>query len=266
MTTTAVRFQDIALSEWTKIRSLRSTAWSFAALVVVSVGFSILATSIYTANWDHLSADDRVNMVEDPIGLILQPGAAWGQIAMCVLGVLLFAGEYSTSMIRATMLAVPRRTPVLAAKFAVLAAVTFVVAEIVAFGSFFVGQAIMRSHVSVSLGDPDVLRAIVGYGLYLALVGVLALSIGAIVRHVAGAIVLMIALTLVLPTVFSGLPGKLGRYLSTYMPSPQAGLQVMSTGRGGDAVVSPWQGFGVGCVWTALAVLLAITLLNKRDV
>ena len=122
MTTTAVRFQDIALSEWTKIRSLRSTAWSFAALVVVSVGFSILATSIYTANWDHLSADDRVNMVEDPIGLILQPGAAWGQIAMCVLGVLLFAGEYSTGMIRATMLAVPRRTPVLAAKFAVLAA------------------------------------------------------------------------------------------------------------------------------------------------
>jgi ABC-2 type transport system permease protein len=263
---TAVRFGDIAASEWTKIRSVRSTAWSFVAMGVVSVVFSVLVTSVYTGKWDHLSADDRTSVVQDPIGLILQPGAAWGQIAMCVLGVLIFAGEYSSGMIRATMLAVPRRIPVLAGKIAVLAALTFAVSEIVAFGSFFVGQAILRRHVPVSLGDPDVLRAIVGYGLYLALVGVLAVSVGAAVRHVAGAIVLMIGLTLVLPTVSSGLPGKLGRYLSTYLPSPQAALQIMSTGRGGDAVVSPWQGFGVGCAWTALAVVLAAWLLNRRDV
>ena len=261
-----IQFRDVATSEWTKIRSLRSTVWAFVAMIAVSIGLSILATSIFTGNWNSLSADDRRSMVEDPIGLILQPGAAWGQIALCVLGVLLFATEYSSGMIRATMLSVPRRTPVLAAKLAVFAALTFALAEVVAFTSFFAGQAIISRHVAISLGDPGVLRAIVGYGLYLALVGMFALALGAIVRHVAGAIVLVLGLTLVLPTVLSGLAGKVGQYLSTYMPGTQAGLQIMSSGHGSDSVVSPWQGFGVACAWTGLAVLMAAILLNRRDV
>jgi len=261
-----IRFPDVTASEWTKLRSLRSTTWSFVGYILLSVGMSILATSLYTGNWDHLSSDDRRSMVQDPIGLILQPGGLWGQIAICVLGVILFASEYSTGMVRASMLAVPRRTPVLAAKAVVFAAVTFAVAEVVAFTSFFIGQAIVSEHVSISLGDPGVLRAIVGTGLALALIGLFALSIGVIVRHLAGAITLVIVLVLVLPTIMSGLPGKLGDYLSTYVPGGTAVASIMSSGRASDSVVSPWQGFGIACAWTAVALTLAAVSLRRRDV
>lgn len=220
-----LRLRDVVAAEWTKMRSLRSTAWSFAAYVALSIGFSVLATALYTARWDHLQPVDRQQMVEDPIGLILQPGALWGQIALCVLGAMIVAAEYSTGMIRSGMLAVPRRTPVLFAKAGVLAGLTFVVAEIVAFTSFFAGRAIISKHVVVSLGDPGVLRAVVGAGVYLALTALFAVSIGTIVRHVAGAITLVLALMLVLPTVSGVPPGRGGTYLADYIPGPPHGAR-----------------------------------------
>ncbi len=261
-----IRFGDVVASEWTNLRSLRSTGWSFAGYVLLSVGMSTLATSLYTGNWDHLGADDRRSMVQDPIGLILQPGGIWGQIAICLLGVILFASEYSTGTVRASMLAVPRRTPVLAAKGVVFAAVTFVVAEVVAFTSFFVGQAIISEHVSISLGDPGVLRAILGCGLYLALVGLLALSVGVIVRHLAAAIAFVITMVIALPTVANLLPDSVNDYVSTYLPGGEAGSEIMSSGRATGSVVSPWQGFGVACAWTAIALTLAAVSLRRRDV
>jgi hypothetical protein len=261
-----VQFRDVATSEWTKLRSLRSTGWSFAGYVLLSVGMSVLATSLYSGNWDHLSADNRRSVMQDPIGLILQPGGLWGQVAICVLGAILFATEYSTGTVCATMLAVPRRTPVLAAKAAVFAAATFVVSEVVAFTSFFLGRAIISKRVPVSMGDPGVLRAIVGSGLALAVVGLFALSIGVIVRHVAGAITLVIALITVVPTIVSALPGKLGDYLAAYLPGGGAVDTIMSSGRGSGSVVSPWQGFAIGCAWTTIALMLAAASLRRRDV
>ena len=261
-----IQFGDVVASEWTKLRSLRSTTWAFVAYIVLSVGFCVLATSLTTANWAHASASDRRDTLTDPIGLILQPGAVWGQIAICVLGVMLFAGEYSTGMIRASMLAVPRRTPVLAAKAAVFAAVTFAVAEVVAFTSFFVGQAIIAKHVPVSLGDPGVLRAVIGTGLALAVVGLFAMSLGILVRHLAGAITLAIGLVTVLPTVASALPGRVGDYVKTYLPGGNSVGMIMSSGHSTDAVVTPWQGFAIACGWTAIALALATVSLRRRDV
>lgn len=262
-----LRLRDVVVAEWTKLRSLRSTAWSFAAYVAASIGFSVLATSLYTAKWEHLGAADRRQMIEDPIGLILQPGALWGQIALCVLGAMIFTGEYSTGMIRSSMLAVPRRTPVLLAKAGVLAGLTFAVAEIVAFTSFFAGRAIISQHVPISLGDPGVLRAVVGTGIYLALTALFALSIGAVVRHVAGAITLVLALTLVLPAVSSVLPGRSGTYLADYIPGGQAGQMIMSSGHGSRTyILSPWQGLAVCCAWTAVALVFAAMSLSRRDV
>lgn len=265
--TEPLRLRDVVAAEWTKIRSLRSTVWSFTAFVVGSVGFSMLATSLYTAKWDHLTTADRRQMIEDPIGLILQPGALWGQIALCVLGAMIFAGEYSTGMIRSSLLAVPRRTPVLLAKAAVLAGLTFAVAEIVAFTSFFAGQAVISKHVPISLGDPGVLRAVVGAGVYLAVTALFALSIGTIVRHVAGAITLVLALTLVLPTVSGVLPGRIGTYLADYIPGGHAGQMIMSSGHGSSTyILSPWQGLAVSCAWTVLTLSLAALSLSRRDV
>jgi ABC-2 type transport system permease protein len=259
------RAAQLLRSEWTKLRSLRSTVWSLAALVVLSVGLTAVATAVYTSQWDTLAAADRALVRADSIGLILQPAVSYGQIALCVLGVLVVGGEYSAGTIRTSLLAVPRRPALLAAKATVFAAVVFVVAELIAASSFLLGQAVLRRHVAISLGDPGVPRALVGFGLYCAAVGLFALAVGAIVRHVAGAIATVLALVLVMPISTSFVPGRAGDYLAAYLPGGTAGQAILSTGAQPDAVVSPWQGLGVMCVWTAVLLGLAGLLLVRRD-
>jgi ABC-2 type transport system permease protein len=260
----AVGFGHLLLAEWTKLRSLRSTTWLLAVMVALTLGISGLATALFMAQWDSLQTADRQHLLVDPIGLILQPGASYGQIAVCVLGVMVIAGEHSTGMIRTSLLAVPRRTPMLAAKAAVFAALVFVVAELIAFPSFFIGQANLQRHVPISLGDPGVLRAVVGLGLYLAVMGLFALAIGALIRHVAGAIACALGFVLVVSGLTALLPGRLGERMSAYLPG-DAGQQILSSGHDPGALLSPWQGFGVLCLWTALLLGAAVWRLQRRD-
>jgi ABC-2 type transport system permease protein len=259
-----VGFGHLLLAEWTKLRSLRSTAWSLAVMVALTLGITGLATALYMGQWDSLPPADRQHLLADPTGLILQPGASYGQIAVCVLGVMVIAGEYATGMLRASLLAVPRRTPMLAAKAVVFAALVFVVAELIAFPSFFIGRANLRRHVPISLGDPGVLRAVVGLGLYLAVMGLFALAIGALVRHVAGAIACALGFVLVVSNLAGLLPGRLGEHVNAYLPG-NAGQLIMSSGHDPGALLSPWQGFGVLCLWTALLLGAAAWQLQRRD-
>jgi ABC-2 type transport system permease protein len=259
-----VGFGNLLLAEWTKLRSVRSTVWSLAIMVALTLGITGLATGVYSSQWASMSPGERGQLVADPIGLILQPGSTYGQIAICVLGVMVMASEYSTGMIRASLLAVPRRTPMLAAKAVVLTVVVFVVAELIALPSFFLGQAVLRSHVRVALGDPGVLRAIIGLGLYLSVIGLLAMAIGALVRHVAGAIAGTLGFVLVLSPLASLLPGSIGRHVSAYLPG-NAGQLIMSSGRDPSQLLAPWQGLGVMCLWTAVLLAAAASLLRRRD-
>jgi ABC-2 type transport system permease protein len=257
-------FGNLLLAEWTKLRSVRSTVWSLATMVVLTLGITGLATGVYSAHWSSMSPGERGQVLADPIGLILQPGSTYGQIAICVLGVMVMASEYSTGMIRASLLAVPRRTPMLAAKAVAFALVVFVVAELIAFPSFFLGQAVLHPHVQIAIGDPGVLRAILGLGLYLSVIGLFAMAIGAIIRHVAGAISITLGFLLVLSTLASLLPGSLGAHVNAYLPG-NAGQLIMSSGRVPSQLLTPWQGFGVMCVWAALLLAIAASLLKRRD-
>ena len=146
--------------------------------------------------------------MSDPVGTILGSGLEFGQLTICVLGVLVMSSEYSTGVIRASLLAVPRRIPMLVAKATVFAALVLVVGEIVTFPSFFIGAAILHNHAPVSLSDPGVARAVFGAGLYLALLGLFALAIGGIIRHTAGAITAVIAFVLVLVPLTQLIPGR----------------------------------------------------------
>src|SRR5882757_7723148 len=92
-------FTDLLRSEWTKFRTLRSTWWSLAAMLIVSLGMSIAATATFTATFDTLDPGTKAQFRDDTIGLFLQPGSQFGQLAITVLGVLLIASEYSTGMI-----------------------------------------------------------------------------------------------------------------------------------------------------------------------
>jgi ABC-type transport system involved in multi-copper enzyme maturation permease subunit len=258
-------FAGLMRAEWTKIRSVRSTVWTLVIFVVVCVGLTALIAWLTESHWYGPRAASRdINVISDPVGFILGTGVGLGQLAICVLGVLVITSEYSTGVIRASLLAVPRRIPVLAAKAAVFAVLLLVVTEIVAFCSFFVGSAILHAHVQVSLSGSGVTRAVIGAGLYLIVLGLLALAIGTMIRHTAGAIATVIGIVFVLPILSGLLPGSWGAHINAYLPE-QAGTLITHTREQSGDLLSPWQGFGVLCIWTVLALAVAAYLLERRD-
>ncbi|MFY9935138.1 MAG: ABC transporter permease subunit [Streptosporangiaceae bacterium] len=258
-------FPGLMRAEWTKIRSVRSTVWTLITFVVVCIGFTALIGWLSESHWYGPQAASRdATALSDPVGFILGTGIGLGQLAIAVLGVLVITTEYSTGVIRASLLAVPRRLPMLAAKAVVFAALLIVVTEIVAFCSFFVGSAILHAHVPVSLGDAGVARAVIGAGLYLTVLGLLALAIGTMIRHTAGAISTIIGVIFVLPILSGLLPSSWGAHINAYLPE-QAGTLITHTREVSGDLLSPWQGFGVLCIWTVLALAAAAYLLERRD-
>jgi ABC-2 type transport system permease protein len=258
-------FVNLMRAEWTKIRSVRSTVWTLLIFVVVCVGLTALITWLTASHWTGPHAASRdASVISDPVSFILGTGVGLGQLAIAVLGVLVMTTEYSTGVIRASLLAVPRRLPMLAAKAVVFAVLLIVVTEIVAFCSFFVGSAILHAHVPVSLGDSGVARAVLGAGLYLTVLGLFALAIGTMIRHTAGAIATAIGVVFVLPILSGLLPGNWGAHINAYLPE-QAGTLITHTHEQSGDLLSPWQGFGVLCIWTALLLAVAAYLLARRD-
>ncbi|MHC5264237.1 ABC transporter permease [Streptomyces sp. UC4497] len=257
-------FTHLMRSEWTKIRSVRSTLWSLGILIVLTVIFTVLFMEMGVANWDKSTASQQAEMRLDPTGTILGSGILLSQLAICVLGTMVTASEYSTGMIRSSLLAVPRRTPVLAAKAAVFGLLVLVVGEVTSFASFLIGAPILHDKAPVSLGDPGVLRAVVGCGLYLALLGLFALAAGAIIRHTAAAITGVIGFVLVLAPMAEMLPGSVGKHIHAYLPTEAGNLITQQHARAAD-LLGPWQGLGVLALWTAALLVVAGVLLKRRD-
>jgi len=172
-------------------------------------------------------------------------------------------GEYSTGMIRASMTAAPRRLPVLWAKAVVYGLTTLALMVPSAFIAYFIGQSILSGRgIEAHLGDPGVLRAVFGAGLYLTVVGLFGLGLGAIVRNTAGGIALFAGLMFVLPPLMNVLPTNWNNAVSPYLPL-QAGERVLQTTGG---TLAPWAGFGVLCGYAVAALVIAAVLLEKRDV
>jgi ABC-2 type transport system permease protein len=258
-------FANIMAAEWTKIRSVRSTVWTIIAFTVVTIGFTALITWLTEANWygPHAAARNA-NYLADPIGSILGVGIFLGQLVIGVLGVLVISTEYSTGVIRSSLLAVPHRLRMLAAKVLVFTVLLLVVTEIVSFCSFFVGSAILHAHVPVSLGDHNVVRAVIGAGLYLTVIGIWSLAIGALIRHSAGAIATALGALFLLPIIGPLLPGSWGAHINAYLPE-QAGSTIAHTNQAAGQLLSAWQGLGVLCIWAAVLLVAAAVLLQKRD-
>jgi ABC-type transport system involved in multi-copper enzyme maturation permease subunit len=249
-------------SEWTKLWTLRSTRWSLLAAFVAMAGLGILVAAVQMNRWTHLHPDERAtyNSLDPAVG-----GWHLAQLAIGVLGVLVISGEYSTGMIRSSLMAVPRRLPVLWAKISVFALVTFVLMLIATFISFFAVQAIVTSHHQQhSLGDPGALRVVLGTALYLTVLGVMATGIGALVRNTAGGIALFVGLLFVLPGITAILPASLADSISPYMPL-NAGTTVTTAVFEDPHHLSPWGGFALFCGYAAVAVAAGAISLLRRD-
>ena len=253
---------QVIRSEWTKLWSLRSTRWSLLAAVVAMAGLGMVVAAFQMAHWPQMDPGERARF--DPIDSGVG-GYHLAQLAIGVLGVLVISGEYSTGMIRSSFMAVPTRLPVLWAKAAVFATTTFVLMLVSSFVSFFGVQAIVsQRHLQRTLGDPHALRAVVGTALFLSVLGLLAVGLGALVRNTAGGIATFVGLLFVLPGITAILPSSMADAINPYLPL-NAGFTVTTSTFENSHHLAPWTGFAVFCGYAALTLALAAWGLMRRD-
>jgi ABC-2 type transport system permease protein len=251
----------VALSEWTKLRSVRSTRWSLLAMLALIIGIGILACTVFEARWPHLAAPERRDFRPLRVNLA---GVNFGQLAVGVLGVLVITAEYSTGMIRSTFSAVPTRLPVLWGKALVFGAVAFVLSLPAVFIVFFAGQSILSGqHINIGISHPGVLRALIGAALFLTVMGLFGLGLGAIVRNTAGGIATLAGIVFVLPPVVGLLPSSITNSVDPYLPSNAGGA--VWTINPDPHTLAPWAGFGLFCGYAAVALAIAALLMRRRD-
>ena len=249
---------DTLRAEFCKLRSVRSTYWTLFAALAFNVTFAAVEAIFLPGR---LSEHDKATL--DGVRVSLG-GSHLSQIAFGVLGVLFIASEYTTGMIRVTLAAVPRRRLVLTAKVIVFAATAVVAGIAVSFIAYFVFQGLLSGeNLRSSIGDPGVVRALIGGGLYLAVLGLLGLGLGAIIRASAGAIAALFSLLFVPQVLVQLLPESWKTAIGPYVPM-EAGSQIFSQHREAGAL-SPWVGFAVFSLYAAVAVIIAFVLIDRRD-
>jgi ABC-2 type transport system permease protein len=251
----------VIVSEWTKLRSVRSTRWSLLVATVLTIGFPILAAAVVSSHWGHQSAAERASFNPLDPALI---GSQIAQLAIGILGVLVISAEYSTGMIRATFTAVPKRLPVLWAKAIVFAVVTFVLILPSVLIAFFASQSILsRHHANIAWSHPGVARAVIGAALYVTVVAILTLGLGTIVRNTAGGIATFAAIFFVVPPLMNVLPTSWNDAITPYLPG-NAGRAIISITHDAHSL-APWTGFALFCGYAAITLLIAAILLVRRD-
>jgi hypothetical protein len=256
-------FRRVLLSEWTKLRSVRSTKWSLVAGFLLTIAFPVIFSFVTRSHWSSMSPSERAD--RHPLDIALA-GVNVAQLAVAVLGVLLISAEYSTGSIRSTFTAVPKRLPVLWAKLFDYAVVSLVLMVPAVLASFFASQAIIHSipQLELSFTQPGVARSVLGGAVYVMLVGVFALAIGAIVRNTAGGIATFAAIFFVLPPLMFTLPTSWNNAISQYLPS-EAGRQIFALHHAAHTL-TPLTGGLVFVAYCGAAILIAAVLLVRRDV
>jgi hypothetical protein len=253
-------FADVARMEWIKLRTVRSTGWIVMAFAVGMIGMAILLMSDVGAP-RHMSAADLASF--DPTQQGLAGGLVFVQLVAGLLGVLVITTEYSSGMIRATLSAVPGRPQLLAAKAAVLAAVTLAAGEALAFAAFFVGEAVLYSGLPhASLGHAGVVRAVLMAGAYPCLITLTGLGIGAIIRNTPAAVSTVIGMLYVLPIAVVLLPHQ--QTIDSYMPMIIAQDSLAAVKPITDSLPS-WQGLAMLCLYAAVALTAGCWAIARRD-
>jgi hypothetical protein len=262
-TTGRLGFHRVLLSEWTKLRSVRSTIWSLVAGFLLTIAFPVIFAVVTRTHWGSMSPSDRAD--RHPLDIALA-GVNVAQLAIAVLGVLLISAEYSTGSIRSTFTAVPKRLPVLWAKLIDFAALSLALMVPAVLVSFFASQAIVQSipQLQLSFSQSGVARSVFGGALYVMLVGIFALAIGAIVRNTAGGIATFAAIFFVLPPLMFTLPTSWNNAISQYLPS-EAGRQIFALDHA-PHTLTPLTGGLVFAAYCAAAIAIAAVLLVRRDV
>jgi len=252
-------------SEFTKLRSVRSTYWIMFALVLASAAWCVAYCLGTVHQWPHMSAQDRSGF--DATQNSILGLALLGQLVIVVFGALMITSEYSTGMVRTSLTVMPRRGTLYAAKAAVFAAVSLVVAFVASFGTFFLGRVLLSStHVPMSLSQPGVLRSLIITALFVEACGLAAFGIGALVRNTAAALTLAFGFLVLLPQLVRTLPLFLHNDLTRWVPGGDA-INSMTATIGGQIphTFSAWDELAVFAGYAALLLLLGAVQFARRD-
>ncbi|AXK34732.1 ABC transporter permease [Streptomyces armeniacus] len=252
-------------SEWTKVRSVRSTLWTLLIAAFVTVGLSALICGFTKSGFDDMSAAEQATF--DPT-FVSFAGMSLGQLAMIAFGVLVVSNEYSTGMIRSSLSAVPQRGMFMFCKIAVAIALVFVVGMATSFLTFLIGQELLGEH-GTTLGEPNVLRAVIGGGLYMTLIALFTMGVTFVMRSP------MLAFGVLMPFFFiiSGILGGVSatKKFAHYLPD-QAGTMILTVEKGGggefgvgDRPYGPWGGLFIMVLWVLASLLAGYLVLKKRD-
>lgn len=265
-------FGGIIRSEWIKLRSLRSTFWCYLLILLLSLGFTALIAAQDLTGVNDPSADSPMATVATVVTI----GLSFTSLISAVLGALVITGEYGTGMIKSTFAADPRRLGALFGKALVFGVVTFVVGLVSLILSAVVAAPLLSHSNDITLdwGDGTFWLTLVSGAGYLALVGLVAFALGAIVRVGAGGIAAGIGLIFVAPIVLQLISGltqaKWAQNVSAFLPS-NAGQVMYGYGSQepspGNSLVTldQTQGFLVMLAWAVVTLLIAAVLVKRRD-
>ncbi|MFJ6002226.1 ABC transporter permease [Arthrobacter sp. NPDC092385] len=276
----SVNFGRVLKSEWIKVTTVPSTVILIISTVVVMVGLAALAawaTSITQQNFESAGAPPGGPAGPGGPGSDFDPASqAWeipssglifGQLLMASLAVVLIASEWTTGMIRSTMVAVPKRTPALLAKTVIIALVAFVVGFGSALVSYLVAQPILQGEdLDFAIGEDGVLASIINTGTFLALVAVISISIGILLRNTAGGVVTAVGIFFVLPIIVQLISG-LADWIpdaARFLPA-EAGNQMVAVATAEDALTQ-WEGGLVMGAWALVLLVIALVVAKKRDI
>ncbi|MFE7125399.1 ABC transporter permease subunit [Streptomyces sp. NPDC057617] len=254
-------FGDALASEWTKLRSVRSTMWTLGVMIALMLGVGIL-TAVVVAASDAPVTDGESMLALGFFGVLL------GSLCVMTLGVMSIASEYGTGMIRTTLTACPSRVRVLTAKAVVFFVLVFVITAL----TTMTVAAVQAAIVDAPSQDGGLwFRATVGVSIYVATLGLLAMAVGALVRHSAGAITVMIGLVL-LPLVLAifmfadSLSALRDGLLEYSIPNQLSVFYTDSAGIASPTGPRGWEPLWILVVVTAVAMAGACFALEKRDV
>jgi ABC-2 type transport system permease protein len=254
------RLRATARSEWIKFRSVRSGTFALSATALIVVAGAWLLGDANRGSY--LAASPAAQAAFDPVYTVFQ-AIELAQLFVGALGVVTVTGEYANGLIRGTFAATPQRAQVLVMKALVFAVVTWACCTAMSFAAFFLGQSVLSPARHVGIGDPGVLGAVFGAGLYLTLIGLLGLFTGVLVRRTPGALAALFGLLVIPPIVFTQIPGKVTQNLGEYLPD--AGEQAFKLVHSGAYALGHWQGLGVLAAYVAVAAVAAFALILRRD-
>ncbi|WP_262851072.1 ABC transporter permease subunit [Mumia quercus] len=250
-------FGDVLSAEWIKLRSVRSTWWTLAALVGLGAGLTV---AVCWGNAEWLASAEA----DEPPGAFLTWGMMIAQVTAIVLGVLAVTSEYGTGMIRATFAAVPRRGRVFAAKALLVAVLLFVTGTLTALVGYLGGNYFLdREGIGLAL-EGDVLRAMYGSGLYMAGLGLFAVAVGTLLRHTAAAITITIAVCFVVSNMVMLIPGDVGLFLERVMPG-NAGTVIATPETFNPNLLDAWPSFAIFAAEVAVLLAAAAVAVRRRD-